>query len=393
MHHGGSTPNPQWSRGRAATASAAGARDSTTTTGRKRGNGSTGAPFAANAASQWKQLRQTVAQQTPEALQSGVKSPIRIGHLCAEDKQKVGKLIRQLMKVGGENEGLRKELDEAKLVQDQLHADRADLQTKLAHALEMLKTYQSRMQRFESESEMERTKMAATRAALEERDVQIARLEDHVGDLKQSLQVQTLDHNETLRTERRRMALDMEATQDELMVERRQRLVLAEQVREMEAARQQMTTVVKDTMSQDDLSSMLDDADDKVRGIVMQWKRRLDAVAPTTAAAQTQTEHVSHASIGVQCEGETDDDDDRRHPFKDDQLRRMRPMTMASHAMVDDEFYDMSLFDLVHAMEATRLVNDVVDERGRRDSLGPLSAADLDHRIRPAAISRDVEFR
>jgi hypothetical protein len=71
-------------------------------------------PDDANATSQWKQLRQTVPQQQKGTDADALRAKTRIGHLCAEDKQKVGKLIRQVIKVGAENEKLLKELTESR---------------------------------------------------------------------------------------------------------------------------------------------------------------------------------------------------------------------------------------------------------------------------------------
>ncbi|RHY96752.1 hypothetical protein DYB35_005864 [Aphanomyces astaci] len=256
MNPSTSSSGAHWSRHGGTRAAATGPRDVSRARNAQSSTSTRTTPL-----SQWKQLRQTVAIRQDVA-EVGSSSPVltsaqnrvRISHLCPEDKQKVGKLIRQLMKVGGENEQLRKQVDDVTAELDQALADKDDLQIKLAQSLDMLKTYQARMHAMQAQSDMEQAKVTAAAA-------DAARLQQQAHDHAHALQVLRLDHDDAMRKASRQWEVDMDRLREEIAMERRQRLLLAEQ---LDAHQHQRLSEDKDQHS--DISSLLNlSSTDKVR--------------------------------------------------------------------------------------------------------------------------------
>ncbi|ETV74188.1 hypothetical protein, variant [Aphanomyces astaci] len=297
MNPSTSSSGAHWSRRHGGTrAAATGPRDISRARNAQSSTSTRAAPL-----SQWKQLRQTVAIRQDVAdigssspVHSSAQSRVRISHLCPEDKQKVGKLIRQLMKVGGENEQLRKQVDDVTAVLDQAVADKDDLQIKLAQSLDMLKTYQARMHAMQAQSDMEQAKVTAAAA-------DAARLQQQAHNHAHALQVLRLDHDDAMRKASRQWEVEMDRLREEIAMERRQRLLLAEQL----DAHQRLS---EDKDHHSDISSLLNlSSTDKVRDIVLEWKHRMDAalepVLPTpVTSSQTQTDAVHTHTIGVQVD-------------------------------------------------------------------------------------------
>ncbi|KAH9089378.1 hypothetical protein LEN26_019225 [Aphanomyces euteiches] len=315
-----------------------------------------------NSLSQWKQLRQTVSEH-----QATREEKVRISHLCAEDKQKVAKLIRQLMKVGNDNEQMKKTIDEANAQRAQLDADKTELQAQLTQALDTLKTYQHRIHTLQAQRSAEQAQLASTQAALSDHMDLVDRLKRQASEERQELQMRQLNREDNLEDEMNRLRIKMETLQEELMIEKHHRTMLEAQLQE-------------EKEKSLDISSIFDaTTNSKVRSIVEGWKRRLDAALeePEVTSCGTQTDTLDNKSVGIQCFVDNNSVGVQCDVQVENQPRellrpRRRSVEMMASSIVDSEFYDMSLLDLVNAMEAERMHDDY-----SRESHGPLSPSEL----------------
>ncbi|KDO31654.1 hypothetical protein SPRG_03574 [Saprolegnia parasitica CBS 223.65] len=334
-------------------------------------------PFSATAASQWKQLRQTVSAAHPEATARAAIAPVRIGDLCSEDKHKVGKLVRQLIKVSGENDAKRCELQDLSAKHADLQHRHQDLESKLNQALEVIQTYQTRMQGLQKKSEREQLQLEHALDALDGCHVELAALREEIArhdDARAQIEA-------SRRHEVQQLRLELDALRQELELERSKRQEMTSQYDTMAKVLGTSTlqTVRLTRGSQEherlhqslehsiDLSSLLNvtsTPDANVQRIVQAWKSRLEGalLTPETGAQRLVFGSENRQDVGTQWETRgllrevgcnTEDIDpslrQQQHHLYEGRSETQTPVLPPS--LVDSEFYELSLFELVSALE------------------------------------------
>ncbi|EQC37179.1 hypothetical protein SDRG_05405 [Saprolegnia diclina VS20] len=320
-------------------------------------------PFSATAASQWKQLRQTVSAAHPEATARVAIAPVRIGDLCSEDKHKVGKLVRQLIKVSGENDAKRCELQDLSAKHADLQHRHQDLESKLNQALEVIQTYQSRVQGLQKKSEREQLQLEHALDALDRCHADMAAFKEEIarhGDASAHVEASHRHAAQQLR-------LDLDAARQELELEKSKHREIASQydtmtkmLGTMEEEQERLHHSLEHSI---DLSSLLNTTstpDANVQRIVHMWKSRLEDALLTPGSPEKVAHRLfgaaSRQDVGTQWEARgllreigcnTEDDEPclrQEHLYK-----KQTPVLPPS--LVDSEFYELSLFELVSALE------------------------------------------
>ncbi|ETV92155.1 hypothetical protein H310_13408 [Aphanomyces invadans] len=288
---------------------------------------------------------------------------------------------------------------------------------KLTQSLDMLKSYQARLHSMQTQCELDQGKLTA--AATD-----IARYQQQAQEHAHTLQVLRLDHDDAMRKAARQWELQLDCLREEMLSERRQRLHLAEH---LDTLQRNVENRERDQTS-DDVSTLLNlSAADKMRDIVLEWKHRMDAAlepvlpVPTTSS-HTQTDQVDTHTIGVQFgrssfEYIANEDAGNKVASRPSWATKktrsaetqasskttmsqsptakcMLPLRTSLH---DSEFYDLSLLDLVQAMEGVQVSvvapsppSSTWARNQLQQSLGPLTADDLTMRRPPVDLDLDA---
>ncbi|OQR97286.1 hypothetical protein THRCLA_07032 [Thraustotheca clavata] len=262
-------------------------------------------PNAAAATSQWKKLRQSVAVNYPVALErTQHEEPVRISHLCSEDKHKVGKLIRELIQVNGENDAKRCEIEELKAKYAQSEQIKQDLEHKLNQALEVIQNYQEKIQDTRKQNEREHFQFEQTLDALDRSHMEIATLKTKVAEQQEYITKQKTKYKE----KHQRMQIEMEDMQKQLDIETKKRLEVQENLVFVNKRLQEEKLQNDNSINLSSVLNVSSNIPDSLRHIIDEWKARLEtAIEKSELPEKIAHDLFKHSKsvvldIGIQCD-------------------------------------------------------------------------------------------